>query len=319
MLSSSSETLAIGIDVGASNTKIGLVDSRARLLDHHVLPSHLEGSDPTPFLEMISAVIRQYTPGRAVQGIGVSLCCLVNAEHTGALLSVNAPALNGLNIQQALHDRFGCAVQVLNDVQAYALAEYHHGAGRGAERLLCLALGTGLAIAVILHGRCYETWGGVPADAGRIILQPEAEARCNAGVRGSAEALCGVAQIERLARAAGGDETLSARQVIAAAREQSDERAVQVMGEIGGHVGHLLALLSPVYFPQRILVTGGTAEAGEPLFRAIRARYATLIGDYMTELARLERGEARPVEILKGGLGPEASILGAAWGFLQNG
>ena len=105
------------------------------------------------------------------------------------------------------------------------------------------------------------------------------------------------------------------RDVITGSRT-GDPRAGQVMAQIGFHVGHLLALLSPVYFPQRILITGGTAEAGAPLFEAVRRRYTAMIGDFMTTLAELDSGEARPVEIQKAALGPEAAVIGAVLGFI---
>jgi hypothetical protein len=88
------------------------------------------------------------------------------------------------------------------------------------------------------------------------------------------------------------------------------------MAEIGARAGHLLALLSPIFFPQRILVTGGTAEAGKPFFMALDNCYQALIGEYMQTLASLENDQPRPVEIVKGELGPEAAILGAALHFL---
>jgi glucokinase len=308
---------AVGIDVGATTTKIGLVQAPDRLLDHQTIPSQLSGNDPTPFLTAAGQVIERFVASYPVAGIGVSLCSLINVEHTGALLSVNAPALNHFDMKASLTDRFGCPVLVGNDVAAYALAEYHFGAGQGVKRLLCLALGTGLAIACILHGRVLETWGGVPADAGRIILQPEAEVTCNGGVRGSAEALCGTAQIERLGRIGYQRKDITAREVILAAQQGADPAAAKIMAEVGRSVGHLLAILSPVFFPQRIVITGGTAEAGEALFQAIRERYAGLIGPYMVSLAGLETGTARPVEIVKGQLGPDAAILGSAVSFFE--
>jgi glucokinase len=306
-----SETLAIGIDIGATNTKIGLVciGTSTRILELEQIPTDLRADDPTPFLVRANAVVEQYARGERLQRIGVALCSLINADHSGAFLSVNAPALNHLDIKAAFENRFGYPVQVMNDVNAYTLAEYHLGAGRGAQRLLCLALGTGLAIACLHQGRLIETWAGVPADAARIILDPTSEVACNAHVRGSAEALCGTANIVRLAERYYGANLPTPREVITAARE-GDPRAGQVMAEIGGYVGHLLALLSPVFFPHRILLTGGTAEAGEPLLRAVRERYAALIGDYMANLSLLETGTARPVEICKGALGPEAAVIG---------
>ena len=133
---------------------------------------------------------------------------------------------------------------------------------------------------------------------------------------GSAEALCGTAAIERLAKARYGQD-LTAHEVIVTAREGRDFLSCQVMAEIGTHVGHLLAILSPIFFPQRILVTGGTAEAGEPLMKAVRGSYQSLIGSYMAELTRLESGVLRSVEILKGSLGPDAAIVGTTLAFFN--
>lgn len=309
-------TYAVGIDIGATNTKIGLVragasdDQAPVLVAHETLPSQLHETSAEPFIEAIAQAVRRVAAGAPISRIGVSLCSLINAEHTGAFLSVNAPALNRYDISAAFTSRFGCPVRVLNDVNAYALAEYHHGAGQGAQRLLCIALGTGLAIACINDGRLLETWAGVCADAARIILEPDADVTCNGGVRGSAEALCGTSAIERIGRLRYGID-VSARTIIAASREGDDSIAAATMAEIGSRVGHLLAILSPIFFPQRIVVTGGTSEAGEPLFAAIRSRYASLIGDYMTNLALIETGVARPIDIVKGALGPEAAILGS--------
>jgi len=308
--------LAVGIDVGASFTKIGLVTSGGEIIDDSVIASELQSAGPEAFLAASGAVVERLVRRHEVNGIGISLCSIVNEARTGVLLSVNAPALAGLDVRQAFAGRFGLPVRVCNDVAAFALAEARFGDGRGVRRFLCLALGTGLAIAAVRDGTVLETWGGISADAGRIILDPNADVTCKAGVRGSAEALIGVEHIERLARAAAGRVDIRAREVIASARD-GDQAAGEVMARVGAHVGHLLALLSPVYFPQRILITGGTAEAGEPLFAAARRRYAELIGDFMTTLSQLESGVAQPVEIRKAALGPEGAVIGAALSFFE--
>jgi glucokinase len=309
------EALAVGIDIGGTHTKIGLISASGRIIDYQSIPSDLQSNDPRPFLENANGVVEGFTWGYPVKGIGISLCSLINKDHNGALLSVNAPALNNLNIQTEFEDTFDLPVQVINDVNAYALAEANFGTAKEVERFLCLGLGTGLTIAALDHGRVLETWGGVSADAGRIVLEPEGKVMCKGRVRGSAEALCGTAYIESLAREKYG-RVVQAREVIAASRHDQDPLANEIMAEIGEHAGHLLALLSPIFFPQMILITGGTAEAGEVLFTAIRRRYRALIGDYIESLFALESGEARPVQILKGALGPEAAMIGAVAGFL---
>ncbi len=212
------QKLAIGIDIGATNTKIGLVDASGSLLAHQVIASNLKAPSPQPFLEQAYAIVAGYLEKQAVSGIGIALCSLVNEAHTGSFLSVNAPALDGLDIQAAFAQRFGLPVRVINDVAAHALAEYHFGAGGGVRRLLVLALGTGLCIAMLYDGSFVENWGGVTADAARVILDPASPYTCQAGVRGSAEALLGTATIEAEAAAQSGIPGRSAHEIIASAR-----------------------------------------------------------------------------------------------------
>jgi glucokinase len=306
------ETRYIGMDVGGTTTKISLVNAMGQILDYRTIPSNLKTPLPDRFLADVSAIITHFTKEFQVSGMGIALCSLVNKDQSGAFLAVNAPALNNLDIKSAFESRFGFPVRVINDVNAFALAEYHLGAGRDTQRLLCLALGTGLAISVLLKGQVIENWGGVAADAARIILEPSSQRRCQAGVPGSAEALIGTAYIEDRARELYGRKGLNAHQVISAARDDADLLACQIITEVGHHAGHLLALLSPVFFPQRIVITGGTAQAGECLFSAIRQRYQGLIGAYFQELTYLETGErGQPVQIVKGVLGPDAATIGA--------
>ena len=313
------DTFYIGIDVGATSTKVSLVNPVGQILAYQTIPSNLKTPSPDSFLEDASIIVAGFIQNHPVLGIGIALCSLVNEDHSGAFLSVNAPALNNLNIKSAFENRFGIPVRVINDVNAFALAEYHLGAGRNTHRMLCLALGTGLAVSALINGQVIELWGGVAADAARIILDPASTKSCQAGVLGSAEALCGTAYIEHRARELYGQQNIVAHQVIAAAREGCDPIACQIMTEVGQHTGHLLALLSPIFFPERIIITGGTAQAGDSLFSAMRQRYQTLIGAYFSRLIYLETGLAdQRVEIVKGLLGPDAATIGAVLNILDN-
>jgi glucokinase len=310
----------IGIDVGATSTKVSVVTPTWQIREHQTIPSNLRNATPDPFLKDISTIVDRFFQKHAVDGIGIALCSLINQDHSGAFLSVNAPALNNLDIKSVFEKRFAIPVRVINDVNAFALAEYHLGAGRNTHRMLCLALGTGLAVSALINGQVIELWGGVAADAARIILDPTSTRSCQAGVFGSAEALLGTAYIEDRARELYGQEHIIAHQVITAAREVREPIACQVMSEVGQHAGHLLALLSPVFFPERIIITGGTAQAGDSLFSAMRERYQSLIGNYFSKLIYLETGLSdQKVEIVKGLLGPDAATIGAVLNILDGG
>ncbi len=150
-------------------------------------------------------------------------------------------------------------IVVTNDLIAHSLAEYYFGIGKTYKRFLSVAMGTGVGCTMILNGEPVILFGGTSGDCGRIIIDPNAEISCGMSVRGSAEALCGTRGIEYLAKKYYEEiENLVARDVIIKAREGKDEIAIKVMKKIGFYLGHLLANLSVIFFPQIIAITGGT-------------------------------------------------------------
>ena len=87
---------------------------------------------------------------------------------------------------------------LIDDTNAHTLAEFTFGSGRSFVRFMNLAMGTGLSAGVIIDGKLLDFTGGCIGDSGHIILRPGGPS-CSAGCKGCAEALIGVAGIERLA------------------------------------------------------------------------------------------------------------------------
>jgi glucokinase len=125
-----------------------------------------------------------------------------------------------------------------------------------------------------------------------------------------------VAGIERLAHARYGRK-VSARQVIEAARRGDDPAATAVMRQVGHYLGQTLASLSGIYLPDRIALTGGTAEAGPVLLDAVRERFEELVGDYHRTFARMGGDYYAGVEIVLGKMRGETGVIGATIELLQ--
>jgi len=308
----SSAVLALAFDVGGTNTKIGLVNAAGEVSAFRHFPTNAQGSSPQPFLHCLIQNLREVldqAEGRVV-GIGASLHGFTNEERSGPILCPNTPALEGFNLRAPLEDAFGLPVILNTDLTAHVLAEFTYGSGRGAQRFLCLALGTGLGAGVIVNGEPLRYVGGCAGDTGHVILEPDGPS-CAVGCRGCAEALCGVAGIERLAGARYG-RPMAAHDVIAAARRGDDPLAVEVMREIGHYVGQALASLSVIFLPDRIALTGGTAEAGPVLLEAARQRFRELVGEYHRTFARMAGKPYSEVEIVLGKARGETGVIGAA-------
>lgn len=308
-----SETpFVLSIDIGGSFTKLGLVNATGEIKHPRKIPTQAQGNDPTPFFDHL---FRATAPliadaGAHLLGIGISAHGEIDTERRMPIIAGNTPALRLVDIRGTVEKQFGVPVVMNNDLTAHALGEYYFGSGYGIPRFLCMAVGTGLGAGMIVHGEPLIIDGGNSGNTGLIILDPTGPRDRN-GIRGSAEALCGVDGIEHLAREHYGHH-IPAHQVIAAARAGNDAIATAIMAQVGAWLGQTLASLSVIFYPHRIALTGGTTAAGTVLLDACRRQFDTLVGDFFRDLAANTNGHFHDVEIVLGTGGDQTGVLGAS-------
>lgn len=311
----------LGIDIGGTHTKLGLVQPSGEIRLSRKIPTDAKGTTADAFFERLFAATDAILAEAAdvtPLGIGISAHGEVDRERRRPIIAGNTPALRNVDVRGAVEARYGLPVVMNNDLTAHALGEYFFGSGTGIERFMCMALGTGLGAALIVDGVPLIIDGGNSGNTGLIIIDPTAP-RDNNGIRGSAEGLCGVAGIERLAKEKYG-RFVPAHEVIAAARDGGDPVASAVMTQIGVWLGQTLASLSVIFYPHRIALTGGTASAGDVLLDACRTTFDDLVGAFFRDLAANTGGNFKDVEIVIGEGGGETGLLGAAVEvFQQNG
>lgn len=303
---------ALGIDIGGTNTKLGLIHPDGSIENGGRIPTDAHGADPAPFFERLFAATDALveSAGSSLVGIGVSAHGEVDRERRRPIIAGNTPALRNVDLRSPIEARYKLPVVLNNDLVAHAMGEYCFGSGSGIQRFMCLAIGTGLGAAVVVDGKPLIIDGGNSGNTGLIILDPNGRRDTN-GIRGSAEGLCGVPGIERLARERYGRH-VPAHEVIAAARSGEDEVATAIMAQVGTWLGQTLASLSVIFYPHRIALTGGTASAGSVLLDACRAQFDALVGDFFRDLALNTGGNFQDVEIVLGEGGADTGILGAA-------
>jgi len=302
---------ALGFDIGGSSTKIGIVSRSGQILAVEHLPTDVETIGLEAFLSRllnaIEIMIAQAELG--VAGIGGTFLGWIDDARSGPFLCLNAPSLHGIDLRAILLERFDLPVALIDDSSAHLLAEYTFGSGRGARRFMNLAMGTGLTAGVVINGRPLDFTFGCIGDTGHLILRPGGPT-CSAGCKGCGEALIGVEGIERLSLQVYG-QPVSARQVIERARAGSDPQARAVIQEVGGYAGELLASLSHIFLPERISLTGGTANAGEVLLQAVSQRFNELTADYHHLYASLANGAYNGVEIVLGKVLEYSGLIGS--------
>ena len=290
--------LAGAVDIGGTRTKLGIVAEDGTVVRRAAITTG-PGGEPGPLVDGIASALRPMlgalsAAGTPASGVGVAVAGFLDRERGAMVGNANLPALCGFPLRRALEERLALPCRLEVDSNAAALAEYRHGAGRGSARLLGVTVGTGLGGGVIIDGELLRYTGECAGDLGHIIVDPEGR-RCPCGARGCLEAMVSSAA---LAERCGGRPV---RDIVTGAR-RGEQLASYALAETGRWLGLGLASLSPLFAPDRIVVGGGVAAAGELLLAPARASYR----------AHAAPEHRESVQVVGSSLGGWAGMIGAA-------
>lgn len=258
----------IGLDLGGTKCAVAVPDGPAGVREVARFPT----AGPAATWERLRAEIAALRPPADVV-FGISCGGPLDAARGVILGPPNLPGWDEVPLVEQLTREFGGRAFLMNDANASALAEWQHGAGRGARHLVFLTLGTGLGAGLILDGRLYEGATGSAGEVGHVRLAPTGPV--GFGKAGSFEGFCSGGGLARLARARlathPGEsllqqlplDHLDARE-LARAAAAGDAFALSVWQEVGTRLGEGLALLVDLLNPDRI-VLGGIYPRCQPL------------------------------------------------------
>jgi glucokinase len=248
----------LGVDIGGTKTRVGLVDADHRVLVVREAPTPARDG-PRAVLEVAAGLARALGGRWAdVAACGVGTAGVVDPATGMVVASTDAiTGWAGVPIVRRLSALLGLPVRVENDANAFALGEVAGGAAVGRAHVLAVTVGTGVGGAFVLRGRL---WRGAHHNAGEIGHLPVpgfGDRHCTCGADGHLESVsAGPAMAARYRRLAG-DAVGFAE--VARRAEAGDEPAVEVVEEGGGVLGELLAGLVNAVDPELVVVGGGVA------------------------------------------------------------
>ena len=259
------------VDIGGTATKIGVVGEDGSVVSRAAVPTKLQG-EPSALVDAVVSSLQPMIDAvkaekKSVSGIGVSVAGFLDEQRGAMVHNANLPALHDFPLRRVFAERFSLECRLEVDSNASTVGEYRFGSARGVARFLGVTVGTGLGGGVIINGQLLRYTGACAGDLGHIILDPKGRL-CTCGARGCLEAMVNSAA---LSERAGGRRV---RDIVASARK-GDRVALDALAETGWWLGLGLASLSPVFSPDRIVVGGGIAAAGDLLLDAVRASYRT--------------------------------------------
>lgn len=267
--------LAGAVDIGATNTKIGVVGEDGRVFRRATVPTR-SGNEPNRLIDAIAAELKPMLDAMAdernqVAALGVAVAGFVDREHTMMVANANLVALCGFPLRRAFEERFELTCHLEVDSNASTVADYRYGKGRGATRMLGITIGTGVGGGVIASGKLLRFTGECAGDVGHVIVEPDGR-KCTCGMRGCLEAvICSAALAERAGKR-------TAAEVIIGVRK-GEQYAIDAFAESGRLLGLGLASLSPIFAPDTIVIGGGLAAAGDFLIEPARKSYNEQAGD----------------------------------------
>jgi glucokinase len=305
-----SGALAIGIDLGGTQLRAGLVDPGGRLVRRAAVATDVSGG-PRGVLAQMRRLVREIASDddeAAIAGIGVSSPGPLDTE-TGTVLSIpTLPGWEDFPLREAVSAAFGRPVVLENDGIAAAAGEGRFGAARGLRHFVYVTVSTGIGGGVMVDGRLLRGRRGMAGHVGHMILDREGPL-CGCGARGCFEALASGSALGKAGREVAASDPSSrlgavgevtARHVVEAARE-GDRAALDLIDREAGWLGIGFAGLAHLYSPQAIIVGGGLSQA----FDLLRAGVDRAFG-------RSAMPAFRDVAIIPAALGDDAGLVGAA-------
>ena len=311
-MTSASEDSFVGVDLGGTFIKSALVTGEGRILKKYSLATQaIDGVDAV--LDKMREAIREVISEEAV-GIGIGAPGLVDPGTGDVYDLTNFPGWRHVALASILKESFGLPVFVDNDGNVMALGECLWGAGRGANSLLGITLGTGVGGGLVLSQQPYQPKGVSAVEIGHIVVVHNGLA-CACGGRGCLERLVGNQFIvERfLQRVDQGRDTQVLDQVggnrqeitpklLSQAADEGDKLSQEIWQETGEYLGSALVTVINLLAPEVIAIGGGVAKAGEKLFDPIRRWVQSYAMSALSER----------VSIVPAVLGNDAGVIGAA-------
>jgi glucokinase len=278
----------LGIDLGGTKVELALGDAEGRPLRSRRRPTEPSG-DPASDVARLAADARALLAEAGleaddVSGVGVSVPGPFDPETGTVLRPPNLPGWDEVPLRAWLGEALGRPVHLENDANAAALAEWRFGAGKGTRHLVYLTMSTGVGGGLVLDGRLYRGVRAGAGELGHVQLEWEGDV-CSCGLRGCAEAYLGGASLarrlrrvtpaeSRVAALAGGREAVTARQLVAAARE-GDAFALAEMARYNHYLARLVAVTAFALAPEVVVLGTIPTAAGDALcFDPVRRQVA---------------------------------------------
>lgn len=313
---------SIGIDVGGTGIKAGIVDEHYVIVKSRALPTLSQdgGNDGERVVAAMEKLARELCEdvGCAlsdIRSIGAGIPGSIDREN-GVVVYTNNIDLHDLPLRDMFFARTGHSLEIGNDADVAALGEYAAGAAAGCSSCVMITLGTGVGSGIIMDGKIYSGSHNRGGELGHTVIQADGGEPCTCGREGCLEAYASATGLIRMTRRAmeqdegsmmwalcEGDAARADGKTAFTAAAKGDLAGRLVLDEYIRYLGCGIANIINILHPERICMGGGISKSGDELLLPLRI-----------EAHRGVYGGAdeKTTQIVLASLGSDAGIIGAA-------
>ena len=294
----------IGVDVGGTNIKLGLVDRSGVIVARAFLDTKSFYKRKTKLIDAIVGAIRDLIDekklvSKDILGIGLGLPGLIDSKRGIVNFLPNVPGWKNVPLKSIIQKKLHIPTFIDNDVNVITLGEWKFGAGKGYKNLMCMTLGTGVGGGLILNGMLYRGEGFVAGELGHMPLN-EKGPDCNCGGSACFEYYVGSGCLLKKAAKIFKRKDIQLPEVFRLAKH-GNVRAIRFWEETAVHIGNGLVGVVNLLNLRLIVIGGGVSNNFQFLGKTINAVIRR----------RAMRVQSKMVKIVRAKLGDDAGIIGA--------
>jgi glucokinase len=308
------EPWVVGVDLGGTTIKLGLIDPQNKILERRKIPTNPE-EGPETAIEHIAEVVdeyRKFVPDKEnIAALGI--CCPGPLDHEAGMLinPTNLPKFYNVPLRQMLFDRLNTPVSMEHDAKSAALGEFYYGAGRDQKSMVYIVIGTGVGAAIIMDGQLLRGVKNFAGEIGHATVDRNGEL-CSCGSKGCLETYTSGPWLARRYQRLFDQESLTSRPtteipitgetLINLARE-GNPLAKKIMMEAGEAVGIAVATMAMILDVELYVFGGGVSKCGDLLLKPAR----------LTVPKYSFRTVGPHVRLMTSELGDDGPLLGCGW------
>ncbi len=253
--------LYAGFDLGGTSLKYGVINTQGRVLQDEtaITPESIEAL----FLlfEEIWTDIQKNCRSK-IKGAGFGFPGIFNAREQTIIQSPNCPQIDGHALVPSLQKFVNVPFFLNNEANYAAYGEHKTGAGKGAQSLILLTIGTGIGTGIILDGQLWSGACGFAGELGHVTVNPDGEL-CRCGSRGCLETEVSAQKIVKSYRQFSQSGENLAPEEVARRASNGDKAALKAFSHAGFFLGIGLSIVINLLNPERILLGGGVMDSSE--------------------------------------------------------